>query len=164
MTLEIKVVEDLAKLSLVIWSNSELAHEEFKADDTVTEFLDNYKFPCTGGQKFYPPYTFQSIGWRQSQRTTCGAYIGHASGHNLIVDAGEAFAIATKACFKAAGKPFRKVSLLSTPAEDQRGGKLFFIKAQIFQDVDFAMTAHPLKYFIFRPNYVAISEVSVHFI
>lgn len=44
MTLEIKEVEDLAKLSLVIWSNSELAQEKFKTHDTITEFLDNYKF------------------------------------------------------------------------------------------------------------------------
>lgn len=51
-----------------------------------------------------------------------------------------------------------KVSLLGTPAEEQRGGKLTFIKAQIFKDVDFAMTAHPSQYSISRPNYVAVSE------
>lgn len=90
--------------------------------------------------------------------------IRQPSGHNLIIDAVEAFAVATKACFKAAGKPFREVSLLSTPTEKQRGGKLSFIKAQIFQDVNFTITAHPSsQYYIFRPNYVAISEVSVHF-
>lgn len=90
--------------------------------------------------------------------------IRHPSCHNLIVEECVAIAIATKAFLKAACKPFMKVSLLSTPVEEQRGGKLSFIKAQIFQDVDFTITAHPSsQYYTFRPNYVAISEVSVHF-
>lgn len=61
MTLEIKVVEDLAKLSPVIWSNSELAHEEFIAHDTVTEFLYNYKFPQVT-KKFILPIGFIAVG------------------------------------------------------------------------------------------------------
>lgn len=58
MTLEIKVVEDLAKLSPVIWSNSELAHEEFIAHDT---FLYNYNFPQVN-KKFILPIGFTAVG------------------------------------------------------------------------------------------------------
>lgn len=60
MTLEIKEVEDLAKLSLVIWSNSKLAQREFKAHDTVTEFLDNYTFPQVDSN-FILPTGFRAV-------------------------------------------------------------------------------------------------------
>lgn len=66
MTLEIKEVEDLAKLSLVIWSNSKLAQREFKAHDTVTEFLDNYTSHRWTAILFSLPASEQ---WQQSQGT-----------------------------------------------------------------------------------------------
>lgn len=165
-----QAAEDLAKLSHFIWSNPELAHEEFKAHDAVTEILDKYKFPQVD-RKFILPTGFRAVcgdkakGPHVALLTEYDALpeIGHASGHNLIVESGVAIAIALKACFEAAGQPFGKVSLLGTPAEEQRGGKLSFIKAQVFKDVDFAMTAHPSQYYISRPNYVAISEVTMHF-
>lgn len=52
--------EDLAKLSLVICSNSELAQREFKAHDTVTEFLDNYTFPQVD-RNFILPTGFRAV-------------------------------------------------------------------------------------------------------
>ena len=36
-----------------------------------------------------------------------------------------------------------QVSLLGTPAEEEHGGKIDFIKAGVFKDVDAAMMAHP---------------------
>ena len=51
-----------------------------------------------------------------------------------------------------------QVSLLGTPAEEEHGGKIDFIKAGVFKDVDAAMMAHPAQYEVLRPNYVAISE------
>lgn len=71
MTLEIKVVEDLAKLSHVIWYNSELAQEKFKTHDTITEFLDNYKFPQVD-RKFILPTGFRAVDGDKAKRTTCG--------------------------------------------------------------------------------------------
>lgn len=111
-----KAAEDLAKLSHVIWSNPELAHEEYKAHDTVTEFLDKYKFPQVDKQCILPT-GFRAVcgdkdkGPHVALLTEYDALpeLGHASGHNLIVEAGVAIAIALKACFEAAGEPFGKV-------------------------------------------------------
>lgn len=69
MTLEIKVVEDLAKLSHVIWSNSELAQEKFKTHDTITEFLDNYKFPKVD-RKFILPTGFRAVRGNKAKEPT----------------------------------------------------------------------------------------------
>lgn len=111
-----KAAEDLAKLSHFIWSNPELAHEEFKAHDAVTEILDKYKFPQVD-RKFILPTGFRAVcgdkakGPHVALLTEYDALpeIGHASGHNLIVESGVAIAIALKACFEAAGQPFGKV-------------------------------------------------------
>lgn len=119
--------EDLAKLSLVICSNSELAQREFKAHDTVTEFLDNYTFPQVD-RNFILPTGFRAVRGDKAKGPHVALLvehdalsdIRHPSCHNLIVEAGVAIAIATKAFLKAACKPFMKVSLLSTPVEEQR--------------------------------------------
>lgn len=73
MTLEIKVVEDLAKLSHVIWSNSELAQEKLKTHDTITEFLDNYKF-LQVDRKFILPTGFRAVDGDKVKRTACGTF------------------------------------------------------------------------------------------
>lgn len=101
MTLEIKEVEDLAKLSLVIWSNSKLAQREFKAHDTVTEFFDNYTFPQVDSN-FILPTGFRAVATKPRNphvallvEHDALSDIRHPSGQNLIVDAVMAFAIAT---------------------------------------------------------------------
>ena len=110
--------EELGKLSHVIWSNPELAHEEYKAHDNITAFLDKCKFPQVD-RKFVLPTGFRAIcgdktkGPHLALLTEYDALpeIGHASGHNLIVEVGVAIALALKAAFEAAGKPFGKVWL-----------------------------------------------------
>lgn len=110
--------EELGKLSHIIWSNPELAHEEYKAHDNITAFLDKCKFPQVD-RKFVLPTGFRAIcgdktkGPHLALLTEYDALpeIGHASGHNLIVEVGVAIALALKAAFEAAGKPFGKVWL-----------------------------------------------------
>ena len=47
---------------------------------------------------------------------------------------------------------------MGTPAEEEDGGKVRMIRAGAFKDVDFAMMAHPSKYELAKPNYVAVAE------
>ena len=62
--------------------------------------------------------------------------IGHACGHNLI--AGAAVAAALALCETYTGTPF-KVTLVGTPDEEVRGGKVDLIRAGVFSDVDVAL-------------------------
>ena len=51
-----------------------------------------------------------------------------------------------------------QLTVLGTPAEEAYGGKNSLIEAGALDTVDVAMMAHPSKYAVLRPNYLAIKE------
>uniref|UniRef100_A0A670YJU4 Peptidase M20 domain-containing protein 2 n=1 Tax=Pseudonaja textilis TaxID=8673 RepID=A0A670YJU4_PSETE len=78
--------------------------------------------------------------------------IGHACGHNLIAEVGAAAALGLKGALESlrqnpAGLPRQapavKVTVLGTPAEEDRGGKVDLIKAGAFDNLDVVFMAHP---------------------
>lgn len=166
-----KNAEDLAALSNVLWTNPELALEEFIAHDALTTFLDKQDFDKVE-KNFVLPTGFRAVFGDKSKGPHVAIMsefdalpgIGHACGHNLIAEVGVAAALGVKAALKSVDVPFGQVSLLGTPAEEEHGGKIDFIKAGVFKDVDAAMMAHPAQYEVLRPNYVAISEIIIDFI
>lgn len=66
--------------------------------------------------------------------------VGHACGHNLIGIASVAAGVALAGC--KSDVPFQ-VSVIGTPDEEGRGGKIDLIKAGVFDNVDIAMMFHP---------------------
>lgn len=66
--------------------------------------------------------------------------IGHACGHNLIAVASVSAAVALAGT--SPGAPFT-VSVIGTPNEEGRGGKIDLIRAGVFEKVDLAMMFHP---------------------
>jgi len=77
---------------------------------------------------------------RQQKRE--GQDNGHACGHHLFGTASVAAAVAVKE-WLAANKLPGTVRLYGTPAEEGGGGKIFMVRAGLFDDVDAVITWHP---------------------
>ena len=67
---------------------------------------------------------------------------GHGCGHHLFGTASTAAAIAVKE-WLAAGKRGGTVRFYGTPAEEGGGGKVYMLRAGLFDDVDAVVTMHP---------------------
>lgn len=71
-----------------------------------------------------------------------GKTAAHACGHNLFGSGSVTAAIALSQWLKATGTPGR-VRLYGTPAEEGGSGKVYMVRAGLFDDVDFALHWHP---------------------
>lgn len=67
---------------------------------------------------------------------------GHGCGHHLLGTAALAAAIAVKDWLTATGRP-GTVRLYGTPAEEGGSGKVYMLRAGLFEDVDVAFAWHP---------------------
>ncbi|KAL1919166.1 uncharacterized protein VTP21DRAFT_2548 [Calcarisporiella thermophila] len=142
-----RVSAELREISLKIHDNPEISWKEYQAHDLLTSYLEQQGF--TVERQAYVPTGFKAT-FAKSQGPTvafCSEYdalpgIGHGCGHNLIAIAGVACALGLKKLLEE-GAVRGKVILFGTPAEEDTGGKLNFLKAGAFRDVDFAMMIHP---------------------
>lgn len=113
-----KNAEDLAALSNVLWTNPELALEEFIAHDALTTFLDKQDFDKVE-KNFVLPTGFRAVFGDKSKGPHVAIMsefdalpgIGHACGHNLIAEVGVAAALGVKAALKSVDVPFGQVGL-----------------------------------------------------
>jgi aminobenzoyl-glutamate utilization protein B len=71
-----------------------------------------------------------------------GKPAAHACGHNLFGSGSVTAAIALSQWLKATGTP-GTVRLYGTPAEEGGSGKVYMVRAGLFNDVDFAIHWHP---------------------
>ncbi len=67
---------------------------------------------------------------------------GHGCGHNIHGVSGMAGAVAVKAAMEEAGLP-GTVKFFGTPAEENYDGKVFMVRAGLFNDVDAVLSHHP---------------------
>lgn len=70
-----------------------------------------------------------------------GKHAGHACGHNLFGAGSVTAAIAVRDWLEETGTPGR-VRLYGTPAEEGGSGKVYMVRAGLFDDVDFALHWH----------------------
>ncbi|MCA1749323.1 MAG: amidohydrolase [Parasphingopyxis sp.] len=70
-----------------------------------------------------------------------GRPAGHACGHNLFGAGSLAAAVAVRQWLEATGTPGR-IRLYGTPAEEGGSGKVYMVRAGLFDDVDFALHWH----------------------
>ncbi|KAJ5630797.1 uncharacterized protein N7484_010897 [Penicillium longicatenatum] len=141
-----------------IWSNPELAYEEFKAHDNICELfesLQSSEYEVT--RKAYGVETALEVKYSYGTGGRTVAFnaeydalpgIGHACGHNLIATSSIAAFIATceamKAQAQALSVPGFTVRLLGTPAEESGGGKVKLIDGGAYTDVDACLMVHPV--------------------
>ena len=71
-----------------------------------------------------------------------GKDAGHACGHNLFGAGSVAAALAVKQWLDASGQP-GEVRVYGAPAEEGGSGKVFLVKAGLFEDVDVVLHWHP---------------------
>ncbi|KAK3090536.1 hypothetical protein FSP39_012538 [Pinctada imbricata] len=166
-----RAADELYQMSNEIWENPETAYKEVKAHDCVARFLnDKFGFPEVV-RNFHLPTALKA---EYGEKKAGGIHIaclseydalpeiGHACGHNLIAEVGVAAGVGIKAVIEKASLPC-KVSVIGTPAEEHDGGKIHLINHGVFNNVDIAMMAHPSKYALTKPNYVAVKELNITF-
>lgn len=141
--------EALIGLSREIHSHPELGDQEFYAVQVLCDYLAAKGFAVqkeAAGQKTaFLATRCSGAGTEGRHIAFCAEYdalpeIGHACGHNLIAGASVAAAVALAGT--APGVPFT-VSVIGTPNEEGRGGKIDLVRAGVFDQVDLAMMFHP---------------------
>ncbi|XP_076021753.1 peptidase M20 domain-containing protein 2-like [Genypterus blacodes] len=168
----------LSGLSRDIWSCPELALEERQAHDTMVRFFSEDQ-SWTVESRYKLPTAFRAT-W-----TTAGGAdgdlvvnvaflceydalpgIGHACGHNLIAEVGAAAALGLKSGLEEHQPelPVRvKITVLGTPAEESKGGKIALIEAGAFDDIDVVLMAHPVSHDASAMPFIAIADVTVKY-
>lgn len=141
--------EALISLSRAIHHHPELGDQEFYAVQILCDYLKLKGFTIVqgvGGQETAFIATCR-IGEEEGgcHIAFCAEYdalpeIGHACGHNLIAVASVSAAVALAGT--SPGAPFT-VSVIGTPNEEGRGGKIDLIKAGVFEKIELAMMFHP---------------------
>ncbi|KAA8643333.1 hypothetical protein EYZ11_000875 [Aspergillus tanneri] len=166
-----KYEAQLKTINNQIWSNPELAYEEYKAHDHICELFDGLK---TEGYQVRRSayglktaceieYTHGSGGRVVTFNAEYDALpgIGHACGHNLIATSSIAAFIATCEAIKAQcpDGPGCTVRLLGTPAEESGGGKVQLLEKGAYKDVDASLMVHPLPIIANDPELLSIATV-----
>ena len=137
----------LRELAVKIHENPETGFNEFKACEWQTELLEKLGFkvktPFAGLKTAY----FAEKGSGRPHVCFPAEFdalpgLGHACGHNLIAPASIGAAIILSELLEKEGIK-GSVSVAGTPAEEGKGGKLYFISAGAFKSVDLAVMGHP---------------------
>ncbi|CAL1285012.1 unnamed protein product [Larinioides sclopetarius] len=168
-----KIEEEKANLNSIsqeIWKHPELAYQEVHAHDILTSAFSKYGFEVQ--RHYVTPTGFKA---EYSSETGNGPVlavlleydalpeIDHACGHNLIAEVGLATSLGIKAAMEVDPSLAGKLLVLGSPAEERFGGKLDFIEAGVFENVDFALMAHPCNCNVTFPNFLSVIQVNVDF-
>jgi amidohydrolase len=141
-----KVKEDMFKTADYIFDNPETDCKEYKAMETLTDYLQKNGFKVEKGiggieTAFRAVYENGSGGPSLGLLCEYDALenIGHACGHHMQGPAICYAASAFKEVYK--DKPYKLV-VYGTPAEETTGGKIIMIENGCFKDIDVALMFH----------------------
>ncbi|MGW9123532.1 M20 family metallopeptidase [Paenibacillus chitinolyticus] len=134
-------------ISTYIGQNPELGHEEFLACARLIEELERHDFTVERAVLDIPT-AFISV-YDSGKPGPTVAFLaeydalpelGHACGHHLICMMSIGAAVGLKSVIDETGGVIR---VYGTPAEETKGAKVPMAAAGLFDDVDFALMAHP---------------------
>ena len=146
-----------------IWNLAELGYKEGKSANLLQSMLKEEGFTIENGVAGIPTAftaTFGSgtpvigvlgeydalPGFSQDavpfKKELAGNTNGHACGHHLFGSASAAAAIAVKNWLKSTGRK-GTIRFYGTPAEEGGAGKVYMVRAGLFQDVDAVIHWHP---------------------
>lgn len=154
-----------AALSQAIWEQPELGYQETLATSLLQEQLRQAGFEIQAGVAGMPTAFIASAGRRgdgpviallaemdalpgmsqqaaPTQSPLPGQDAGHACGHNLFGAAAVGAARAVARWLEESGRD-GEVRVYGTPAEEGGSGKVFMVRAGLFDDVDVALHWHP---------------------
>lgn len=139
--------DTLKRIALLVGNNPELGNEEVMACETLTAELARQGFQVETGvlglsTAFIATYESAKPGPTVAFLCEYDALpgLGHACGHHLICTMGLGAAIGLKSALDDIGGVIR---VYGTPAEETKGAKVPMSEAGLFDDVDFALMAHP---------------------
>jgi len=155
--------EKTAGLARSLWELAEVGYQEEKSSALLQNSLSIEGFKIEKGVADIPTAFVASYGTsgpviailaefdalpgiNQSDSPTRspieGKHAGHACGHNLFGAGSVGAAIAIKKWLETSGTP-GIVRLYGTPAEEGGSGKVYMVRAGLFDDVDVALHWHP---------------------
>lgn len=152
-----------AKIAKDIWTYAELGYQEEKSSTLLQETLKAAGFEVRAGVAEIPTAFVASYGQGKpviailgefdalpgvsqdavpyrKERSDCTS--GHACGHHLFGTASSAAAIAIKRWLKKTGSS-GTIRMYGTPAEEGGAGKVYMVRAGLFDDVDAVLHWHP---------------------
>ena len=153
----------LTSLSDMIWSFEEVAFEEMKSSKALSDYAEKQGFKVTRGVAEMPTAFVAEFGSGQPVIGILGEFDalpglsqdtvphkspvhpgapGHGCGHNLFGVASLGAASAIKNLIES-GELKGTIRFYGTPAEEKYFGKLWMIRAGLFEDVDVVMDWHP---------------------
>jgi len=151
-----------AKTARQLWEWAELGYQEQKSSDLLKQTLQANGFEISSGVADIPTAFIAEFGTggpvigvlaeydalpginqdAVATRTPIeGKGAAHACGHNLFAAGSLEAAIAISKWLKQSGTPGR-VRLYGTPAEEGGSGKVYMVRAGLFNDVDIALHWH----------------------
>ena len=159
------IYDELREISRWMYDHPEIAFAEHESSRRLSEFLAGHGFAVE-----YPAYGMETAfaaraGKGGPEVIICAEYdalpgVGHACGHNIIATAALGAGVAVAAMADELG--FR-VTVLGTPAEEARGGKVDLIHAGAFTGATAAMMIHPSPEDTVDPVALAIKHLAVTF-
>jgi aminobenzoyl-glutamate utilization protein B len=155
--------DDYAALAQTIWDKAELGYLETESSALLQETLREAGFRVESGVADLPTAFVASYGEggpvigllaefdalpgisqtaAPTREVREDSQSGHACGHHLFGAGSTAAAIAIKRWLEASGLP-GTVRLYGTPAEEGGSGKVYMVRAGLFDDVDAVLVWHP---------------------
>ena len=151
-------------LSDVIWETPELGLREVRSSAALAEVLESAGFAVRRGVASMPTAFVAAYGQGEPVIALLGEFDalpglsqarsvteprplvpngpGHGCGHNLLGTAAAAAAMAVRHAIRR-GEIHGTVRFYGCPAEETLVGKVFMVKAGVFDDVDAALSWHP---------------------
>ncbi|MSU50531.1 MAG: amidohydrolase [Opitutus sp.] len=154
---------DYEEIALKIWNYAEVGYQEVKSSALLQERLRQEGFAVQAGVAGMPTAFVASYGSGApvigvlaeydalpgvsqeavpEKKERAGAPAGHACGHHLFGAASVQSAIAVKDWLKAGGRK-GTLRVFGCPAEEGGSGKVYMVRAGLFNDVDVAVHWHP---------------------
>lgn len=155
--------EAYAGVALKIWEFAEVGYQETRSSALLQEQLAAAGFTVKAGVADIPTAFVATYGSGQPVIAILGEFdalpglsqhaaperrpvidggAGHGCGHHLLGTASLAAAVAVKQWLEAGRRP-GTVRYYGTPAEEGGSGKVYMVRAGLFDDVDAAVSWHP---------------------
>ena len=154
--------ETYGEISQEIWNLAEMGYQEVKSSALLQKTLEEAGFTIETGVAGIPTAFIAEYGSGSpivaimgeydalpglsqeavAEKKSAGGAAGHACGHHLFGTASTAAAIATKDWMVANNKQ-GTIRFYGTPAEEGGSGKVYMVRAGLFDDVDIALHWHP---------------------
>jgi len=159
------VEEDLKEISHWMYEHPEIAFQEYETSAKLAGYLAEHGFEVE-----YPAYGIDTAfvaraGEGGPEVVICAEYdalpgVGHACGHDIIATAGLGAGLALAPLADELGI---RVTVLGTPAEEMKGGKVDLINAGAFKGAVASMMIHPSPDDVLDPVVLAVRHLDLEF-